>query len=158
MGTVRSCGFSINGNPLPLDKSGDTQKLDTSVDNNLPDDRDSASIFSRKIGHELYHGSSADLYLHCRMDFMSNVFQTEVPQFVDLGIPDVNTLDELGMQGTPAARIRRPTDGSHWFAPDHVFGKAIAVIMSATRLEQDYIFKTDFNIWKENQDFGRQNI
>ena len=43
------------------DKIGDTQKLDTSIDRKLPDDRYSAPIFNKVIGHELSHGSSANL-------------------------------------------------------------------------------------------------
>ena len=30
--------------------------------------------------------------------------------------------------------------------------------MIGTRSEQNYSYKTDFNIWRGNQDFGRQNI
>ena len=30
--------------------------------------------------------------------------------------------------------------------------------MSTARLYQYYTYKTDFEIWKENQDFGRQHI
>ena len=38
-----------------------TQKLDIVVDGNLPDDLDSASIFSKVIGHKLFNGSRYDL-------------------------------------------------------------------------------------------------
>ena len=55
------------------DEIEDTQKLDTSVDIKLTNDGDSASIFIKVIGRELYHGSSADLYLRCWMDFASNI-------------------------------------------------------------------------------------
>ena len=49
-------------------------------------------------------------------------------------------------------------DGSHCSAPDHVFGEATAVGMIWKWLERDYKYKTDFQHWRENQDFGRQNI
>ena len=39
-----------------------------------------------------------------------------------------------------------------------IFYEATAVDMSETRLEQDYRYKNDFQIWRENQDFGSQNI
>ena len=139
------------------DKIGDTQKLDTSVDINLPDDGVSTSIFSKVIVHELSHSSSSDLYLRCWMDFSSNIVQTKAPHFVELGLPAVITLDEVKIFKNPATRIRRFTGGSHWSAPDHVLGEATAVRMSATSPEQDYSHKTDFQIWRENQDFGRQN-
>ena len=124
------------------DKIRNTQKFDTFVDRKLPDDQDYASIFSKVTVRELSHGSIADLYLRLRMDFASNFVQTKAPHFVDLGLLDVNTLNEFGIQGTPAIKIRSPTDVSHWFAPDHVFGKATAVVMSAARSDQDYIYKT----------------
>ena len=60
-------------------KIRDTQKLDTSIDINFPNDWYSASIFSKIIGREPSHVSSADLYLRCHMDFVGNVVQTEAP-------------------------------------------------------------------------------
>ena len=92
------------------------------------------------------------------MDFMSNIVQTEAPQLMDLRFLAVNTSDEFSTQGTPDNRIRNPTDGSHWYVPDHIFGKATAARMSATRLEQDYIYKTYFQILRKNQNFGRGSI
>ena len=140
------------------DKIRDTQKMNTYVDRKLPDDPDSVSIFGKVIGRELFHGSSAYLYLCCWMDLVSNVVRTEAPKFVDLGLPEFNTLDEFGIQGTPATRMRRPIYGSHLSVPDHVFGKATEVGMSTARSEQDYSYKTDFDILRGNQDFGCQNI
>ena len=77
---------------------------------------------------------------------------------MDLGILAVNTLNEFGILGTPDNRIRRPKDGYHWLAPDHVFGEATAVRISAGRSDQDYSYKTHFEIWRENKEFERQNI
>ena len=74
-----------------------------------------------------------------------------------VGLPAINKLDEFRIFGTPATRTRRPTYGSRWYALDHVFGEATAAGMSETRLEQDYRYKNDFEIWRENQDLGRQN-
>ena len=48
-------------------------------------------------------------------------------------------------------------DGFHWSASDHIFGKATAAGMSATRSEQDNTYKTDFQIWRENRNFGCQD-
>ena len=130
------------------DRIKDTQKMDTSIDRKLPDDQYSASIFRKLIGCEIYLGSSTDLYLNCRIDFASNIVQTEAPQIVDLGLLAVNTSDELIIQGSPATIIRRPTDGFHWSAPDHVFEKATSVRTSATWSEQYHSYKTDFQIWR----------
>ena len=38
------------------------------------------------------------------------------------------------------------------------FGEVTAVGMSAARSDQDYSYKTDFGIWRENQEFEHQNI
>ena len=65
------------------------------------------------------------------MNFAGGVVQTQTPQFMDLGLSAIKAFDEISFLGTPVTRIRRPTDGSHWSAPDHVFGETIAVGMSA---------------------------
>ena len=140
------------------DKIWDTQKLDTSVDRKLADNEGSTSIFSKVIGNEMPHSSGGNPYLRCQVHFTSNAVGTKAPQFLDLRLPNVNALDEVNIFGTPTDIIRRLTDVSHSSALDLVFGEATAVGMSATRLEQDYSYKTDFQNWKENQDFGRQHI
>ena len=137
---------------------GNTQKLDVVVDGKFPDDLDSASILSKEIGHKLSDSSSDDLYLLCRMNLASDVVQTEVPQFMDLGLPDINTFHKSGVLGTSATRISRPTDGSHLSAPYHVFGEETAAGISAAKSYHDYNYKTDFEIWGGNQEFERQKI
>ena len=139
-------------------KIGDTQKSNTSVDENLAEGEDSTTIFSKIIGQELSHGSSADIYLRCWMDFISSTVVTEAPYFVDLGLPAVNTSDEFNTSGTPATRFRRTMYGPHWSVPDHVFGEVKVVGMSGTSSELNYSYKNGFEIWRKNQDFGRQNI
>ena len=104
------------------DEVSNAQKMDTVIDGKLPNYQDSASVFSKLIVHELSHGSRDNLYLGCRMNFLSDVVQTNAPQVVDLGLMAINTLGESGDIGTPATRIWRPTDGSHWTAQDHAFG------------------------------------
>ena len=126
-----------------------SQNLDVIVDGNLPDDQDYASIFSKVIGHKLSNGSRDDLYFCYRMNFKSDVVQTEAPQFVDLEIPAINTLHESGVLGTPATSIRRPMYVSHWSMPYHLFGDATSVGMSAAKSDHDYSYKTDFEIWRE---------
>ena len=116
----------------------DTQKLDTSIDGNLAKDGDSTIIFSRVIGREPSHGSSTGIYSRCRMDFTSNVVRTKGPNFVHLELLDVKESDELNPFGTPATRVSRPTDESHWSDPGHIFGEVTEVGMSGTRSEQNY--------------------
>ena len=82
-----------------------TQKLDAVVDGKLTDDLDSASIFSEAIGHKISDGSSNDLYLRFRENFAGNVVQNQTPQFMNLGLPAINTLDESSVLGTPSTSI-----------------------------------------------------
>ena len=90
---------------------GDTQKFDTSIDWNLAKNGDSAPIFIKVIGQELSHGSSADIYSHCRVDLTSNAVGTQEPDFMHLGLPAVNSLDELNPSDNTATRVRSPMDG-----------------------------------------------
>ena len=112
----------------------------------MPNDLDSASIFSKQICPKLSNGSSGDLYLRCRKNFATDTVQTQIQQVMDLGLSTINTLDDSSGFGNTATRIRRPTDGSHWIAPDHVFGEAIAVGMSEAKSDHDYNYKTEFQI------------
>ena len=77
---------------------------------------------------------------------------------MDLGLLDINTLYEIVVLITPATRILRTKDGSHWSAPDHVFDVATAVGMSAAKLEHDYRYKNDFEMLRESQEFKCQYI
>ena len=72
------------------------------------------------------------------MDFTSNVVGAKKLDFVNLGILAINASDKLNTFGTPATRVRRPTDGTHWSTPYHVFGEATVAGMNRTRLELDY--------------------
>ena len=101
--------------------SRNTQKFDASVYGNLADDRDYTSIFRKVLGLELSGSFSANIYLRCRVDFTSNSVETEAPNFVHLGLPAVNALDEFNTFGTTDTRVIMPTDGSHWYVPGHDF-------------------------------------
>ena len=115
------------------------------------------SIFSKLLGQELPDSISSDIYLRYLMDFTSNAVRTEAPNFVNLGLPDVNASNEFNTFGTPATRFKRLMYGPHWSAPDHVLGEAMAVGISGTRSKIDYSFKNGFQNWRGNQDFGHQN-
>ena len=83
------------------------------------------------------------------MNFAADFFQTQTSQFMDLGFSTINTLNKSIGLSTPATRIRRPTDGSHWSVPYHVFGEATTVGMSAAKSDHDYNYKIEFQILKE---------
>ena len=92
------------------------------------------------------------------MDFASNVVGTEAPNLEDFGLPSVNALEEVNIFSNPANRIIRAYVRNPLVYSESCSGKATVVGMSATRSELDYSYKTDFQNWKENQYFGRQNI
>ena len=75
---------------------------------------------------------------------------------MDLGLPTINTLGESSVLGTPATMILRPEDGPYWSAPYHVFSEVTAVGMSVAKSDHDYNYKTDFEIWRDNQEFECQ--
>ena len=77
---------------------------------------------------------------------------------MELRLLAVNASDGFSNFVTPTTRIRRLMGGTHWSAPYYVFGEATAVGISATKSEKIYSYKTDFEIWRENQDFRHQNI
>ena len=78
------------------------------------------------------------------LTFANDTIQTQAPHFMNMGLPSINTLNKISVLGTPATRILRPMYGSHLSAPDHVFGEATAVGMSAANSDHDYNYKTDF--------------
>ena len=125
---------------------GKTQKLDVVYDGNFPDNMDYASVFSKVIGHKLSYGSSGDLYLRCRINFVAGVFQTQTPQFMDIGFSTIISLDEISGISTPTTSTQRPRCGSHWRATDHVFGEVTAVGMSEEKSDHNYNHKTEFQI------------
>ena len=130
----------------------------TFIHTNLTNNGDLTPTFSEEIGQELSHKSIADIYFRCRVKFTRNAIGTKSPDFMRLGLPAINTSDELGSFGTSATRVGRQMDGSNWSVSGHVFCKSTTVGMSRIRLEQKYSSKTDFETWKDNQDFGWKNI
>ena len=81
------------------------QKFDASVDGSLINDGDFVSIFIKVLGHKLVDSISADIYSRCRLEFTSNFVGTKAPDFVHLGIPDVNSSDEFDAFVTPSNRV-----------------------------------------------------
>ena len=91
------------------------------------------------------------------MNFRSDAVLAESPNFLNLGIGCVHTLDELGSVFIPTPIIGTPTDGSNWLLASHHIGVVTADRVSRTGSEQDYNAKTDFETRRKNQYFGRQN-
>ena len=130
------------------DLVGQSQKLDVFIDGKLPNDLDLTYIFSKVFSHKLSDGSSWYLYTRCRMNFVADTVQTQTPQFMDLRFSTINALDENSGLVTPATRIRRPNNGAHWSAPNHVSGETIVVRVSEAKSGYEYNYKTEIQIWK----------
>ena len=67
---------------------------------------------------------------------------------MELGFSTINPSDEKRGLKPPATRIQRPTDGAHWSAPNHLFCEATVTGMSATKMDRNYNYKTELQIWK----------
>ena len=81
--------------PLGPQWSREVKPIDTYI-NGFPDKlRDPTPIFSKVIGHKFTNKSSADVNLHCQMNFGSYAVFTESPNFVNLGLASVYTSNEL---------------------------------------------------------------
>ena len=111
-GTSLPCGLDVIqkvGNKQQSDSpglDGQPQKLDAVFDRKLPDDFDITSIFSKVIGEKIFNGSSGDLYKRCRMNFADDPIQTQISQFMDLGLSTINSLDEGSGLSTPTTIIQ----------------------------------------------------
>ena len=134
--TSAPCGLKVRQKDSNKQEStsprlvGKTKILDAVVDGKLPNDLNSASIFSKVIDHKLSNSSSGDLYMRYRMNFTDDPVQNHTPQFMDLGFSSINVLDESSGVSTPATIIRRPTYDAHYIAHHHVSGEVTAVGMS----------------------------
>ena len=101
--------------------------MDASVDRKFSNNRNLTSIFSKVICEKLSDGSIQYLHTRFRMNLAADTVQTQTPKFVDLGLSTIDALDEGSGIITPATRIGRYTNGSHWSAPNHIFGETISV-------------------------------
>ena len=91
-----------------------------------------------------------------RMNLAVDPVNIPAPKFVDLRISIVDALGRGVRLWTPAIIVGRPTDVAYWNVPDHIFGENIQVGYSVIT-NSEYSYKTDFEIWRENQEFERQN-
>ena len=112
--------------------------MDAAVDVKFPNDINLASVFSKVMGHKLSDGIRGDLYTRCRMNCVADTVQKQTPQFMFLGLSNINALYESSGLSNTSTRIRRPTDGAHWSAPDPVFGEATVVGIFEAKSDYDY--------------------
>ena len=120
------------------------QPFNTSINGNSSDNGDPTPTFSKIIGQELSNNSSSDIYSGCQVNFTRDTIVTKILNFMNLGLSDDHTSDELGSFIIPATIIGRPTYGYNCLLPGHLIGKVAAARISGTRSKQNYNSKTDF--------------
>ena len=120
------------------------QILNTSINRNSTKNEDPTPTFSNVIGRKISDASSADIHLRCRVNFTHDAVVTKIPNFMNLGLSDVHTLDEIGSFSIPATIIGNPTNGSNWLPSDHLIGEVTEARIIRTSSEQKYSPKTDF--------------
>ena len=91
------------------------------------------------------------------MNLTYDAVLAESPNYMNLVLLPVHTSDEFGSLFILTTRIVRPADGSNWLLPVHLIGEGTEDRVSRMGSEQNYNVKTDFEIRRENQDFGPQN-
>ena len=153
--TVAPCGLNMS------QKIGDKRqsissdirefnKLYTSINQQFTDNLVASPIFTEIIDDKLSNSSNRDLYTCCRINRVADPVNISAPQFVDLGLSNINTLGKYTSIWTLATIFERPTDVAHGSVPDHIFEITTAVRDNVSA-KSDYKYKTDFEIWRENQ-------
>ena len=54
------------------------------------------------------------------MNLATDPVSIPLPQFVDLGLSTINTLDKGASIWTPVTTVLSPKDFTHWITPDHI--------------------------------------
>ena len=134
----------------------ESNKLDTYIDGKFTNNLVAPPIFTEVICDKLSGSSIRDIYMRCYMNLAADPVNIPVPQFVDLGLSNIDALDKGASLWTPTIRVGRPMDISYWNAPGYIFVKTIAVGDSVSE-KSDYNYKNDFETWRENLEFERQN-
>ena len=89
------------------------QPLHTFINGNSAKNGYPKATLSKVISQELSDDPSANIYLRCWANFTRDTVVTEIPNFMNLGLSTVHTLDELGSFIFPSTSIGMPTDGSN---------------------------------------------
>ena len=84
------------------------------------------------------------------MNLTSDPANIPAPQFVDLGLSNINALDKGASLWTPATRVGRPADVAHGSVSDLIPLKT-TVVRENVSSKSDYNYKTGFYIWRVNQ-------
>ena len=79
------------------------------------------TIFTEVLGDKLSDSSIPDIYTSYRMNLASDTVNIPEPQFVDLGLSTINSLDKDTSLWNPTPRFESPIDVIHGSVTDHIF-------------------------------------
>ena len=122
---IRGQEIEIPRRSIIPQKVRNADPLDASINRIYSKHRDPTPDWSKVISRKFTNESSADVYVHGRMNFASDTVLSESPNFMDLGLPSVDTMDELGSVLAPTNRIGLETHVSNWFLRSHSISEAI---------------------------------
>ena len=71
-----------------------SNKLDTTIDGKLPNHTVAMPILTDVLNEKLSDSPSRDIYMRCRMNLTADLVNIPAPQFVDLGLSTIDTLDK----------------------------------------------------------------
>ena len=102
-----------------VQKGRNAELLNAPINQFLAVHRHPTPIFRKIIGPKTVSGESADVYARKRMDFASNYFVAEIPNYKDLGLSPANTTDKLKSVIGPTTRVEGLTNRSDWLVSRH---------------------------------------
>ena len=85
----------------------DAQPLDTSINGIYTKNKYPAPTCNKVIGRKFSNNSSTNVYSLCRMNLTRDTVLTESPNFMNIGLLSVHTLDELGSLLSPLPELER---------------------------------------------------
>ena len=123
-----------------------SNKLDAAIDGKFTNNPVALPIFTKVFSDKLSNNYIPGLYARVGMHLAKDPANPVTTQFLDHGLSTVDVLNKGAGIWSPSAIVKRCPEVAHWSAKDH------AVVKST------YNYKIDFEIWRLNLQFERQNI
>ena len=105
--TSPPCGLNLSQDIGSIRKSAypdlrQSNILDTSSNQQFTNNMVTPPIFAEVLGEKISNSSSRDIYTLCRMNLVAYPINIPAPQFMDLGLSNINPLDKISSLWTPA--------------------------------------------------------
>ena len=98
-----------------------SNKLETSIHQQYTDNLVAPLNFTEVLGDKPFNSSSRYLYKCCKLKLTADTVNIPAPQFMDLGLSTINSMDKGASIWNPSTRVGRPMDVTHGSAPDHIY-------------------------------------